>query len=127
MVKKSLKKIIVRILKTPMIVETGTSGIWTYRKWSNGVAECWGNATSANISNVVVSGWYGGTFAPPSFPTNLFVSAPLVFVNVTTWGTGYHFGSAYNISSTGCRIEGIRNDNASSAMTVAIKAKGRWK
>ena len=24
------------------IVEQGTSGIWTYRKWASGIAECWG-------------------------------------------------------------------------------------
>lgn len=27
------------------IVEQGTSGIWTYRKWNSGIAECWGSAT----------------------------------------------------------------------------------
>lgn len=27
----------------PVIVESGTDGIWTYRKWSDGNAECWGN------------------------------------------------------------------------------------
>ena len=30
------------------IVETGTSGIWTYRKWNSGVAECWGIYTMAS-------------------------------------------------------------------------------
>ena len=23
------------------VVEQGTSGIWTYRKWNSGIAECW--------------------------------------------------------------------------------------
>lgn len=27
----------------PVIVDSGISGIWTYRKWSDGTAECWGN------------------------------------------------------------------------------------
>ena len=27
------------------IVEQGTSGIWTYRKWNSGIAECWGKGT----------------------------------------------------------------------------------
>lgn len=27
------------------VVETGTSGIWTYAKWESGRAECWGIAT----------------------------------------------------------------------------------
>lgn len=25
------------------IIETGTSGVWTYRKWKSGIAECFGN------------------------------------------------------------------------------------
>lgn len=27
------------------IVEQGTSGIWTYRKWNSGIAECWGRSS----------------------------------------------------------------------------------
>ena len=30
------------------IVEQGTSGIWTYRKWNSGVAECWGYWTTTS-------------------------------------------------------------------------------
>lgn len=30
-----------------VVVEVGTSGIWTYRKWSSGIAECWGNRTES--------------------------------------------------------------------------------
>ena len=29
------------------IVERGTSGIWTYRKWNSGVYEAWGNTTKS--------------------------------------------------------------------------------
>lgn len=35
------------------VVDQGTSGIWTYRKWSSGIAECWGSAdfyTKNNLS-----------------------------------------------------------------------------
>lgn len=28
------------------VVEQGTQGIWSYRKWSNGFAECWGTITA---------------------------------------------------------------------------------
>ena len=27
---------------TDFVVEQGTTGIWTYRKWNSGIAECWG-------------------------------------------------------------------------------------
>lgn len=32
------------------VVEQGTSGIWTYRKWNSGIAECWGYWNAANAS-----------------------------------------------------------------------------
>ena len=30
-----------KALSVDYIVEQGTSGIWTYRKWNSGIAECW--------------------------------------------------------------------------------------
>ena len=35
-----------RIEDTIHIVESGTSGMWTYRVWSDGTAECWGRTMS---------------------------------------------------------------------------------
>lgn len=32
-------------LQADKIVEEGTSGIWRYRKWESGLAECWGNSS----------------------------------------------------------------------------------
>ena len=32
------------------IVVEGTSGIWSYKKWSNGVVELWGNYSVSNLS-----------------------------------------------------------------------------
>lgn len=32
------------------VVEQGTSGIWTYRKWNSGAAECWGLYTTSAIA-----------------------------------------------------------------------------
>lgn len=37
------------------IVEQGTSGIWTYRKWDSGIAECWG-ATTIRVTSNTASG-----------------------------------------------------------------------
>ena len=31
------------------IVEEGTSGIWTYKKWNSGIVECWGGDTFTNL------------------------------------------------------------------------------
>ena len=44
------------------IVEQGTSGIWTYRKWASGVAECWGMHTYTNVP--LTRQWGSGYIAP---------------------------------------------------------------
>ncbi len=33
-------------IEADYIIEQGTEGIWTYRKWASGMAECWGRNTS---------------------------------------------------------------------------------
>lgn len=33
------------------VIEQGTSGIWTYRKWNSGIAECWGTNTIYPITS----------------------------------------------------------------------------
>ena len=39
------------------VVEKGSTGIWDYRKWNSGDAECWGNMsitpTTANGTNTI--------------------------------------------------------------------------
>ena len=43
------------------VVEQGTSGIWTYRKWNSGVAEIWGRI-EGSTNNV------GSNFTYVTFP-----------------------------------------------------------
>ena len=35
------------------VVEQGTSGIWTYRKWNSGIAECWGRTSISSLTTNV--------------------------------------------------------------------------
>jgi hypothetical protein len=44
------------------IVEQGVSGIWTYRKWNSGIAECWGKQ-SATVDITTVLEAYTGQMA----------------------------------------------------------------
>ncbi len=43
----------------PYISESGTDGIWTYRKWSDGTAECWGRASVSLTSYTTVNSFSG--------------------------------------------------------------------
>lgn len=59
------------------IIETGTSGIWTYRKWSDGTAECWG---TAELKNQTFTNTWGSLYeCSNSFPS---VDYPLEFSNI---------------------------------------------
>jgi hypothetical protein len=50
------------------IVEQGTSGIWTYRKWNSGAYECWGSErTGGSISSAWGSLYYI-SFTPSNYP-----------------------------------------------------------
>lgn len=116
-----------------VVVETGTDGDWTYRKYSDGIAECWLNVEHAASS---WSSWgsglyYNGTFTTPAYPTNLFVSIPSVTTGLqkkTTDGNGLKFlatstpASATSYGSV--RIIGA--NTKTETFYITIHAIGRW-
>lgn len=53
---KALLTKILDALKADYIVEQGTSGNWTYRKWNSGIAECWGEYKTTITHYVSVFG-----------------------------------------------------------------------
>lgn len=73
------------------ITEEGTEGIWTYRVWNSGVAECWGTLEQT------ITGWttwgtlYEGTASThtATYPNGLFSSAPDFFANSKGTSQGY--------------------------------------
>ena len=61
-----------------VIEEEGTSGIWHYRKWSSGTAECWGEVTvRASITDAIGS-MYMRVTDYFSWPDALFSEAPKI-------------------------------------------------
>ena len=60
------------------VIEEGTSGIWRYRKWESGLAECWGNSSQTiDIDNLWDSNgvMVYGTGEPVLYPFT-FTEAP---------------------------------------------------
>lgn len=66
---------------TNVVIEEGASDIWTYRKWLNGVVECWGRRpVTVDISTQWESIYYG-LVDPYAFPSGLFTDVPMCQVS----------------------------------------------
>ena len=59
------------------IVESGTSGIWTYRVWSDSTAECWGSKTITTSATTL----YGVCYVS-GFLEETMVDFPLTFAEI---------------------------------------------
>lgn len=118
------------------IIQQGTSGIWTYRLWDSGIAECWG---SKSVSVPVASAW-GNVYTSGSLSA-LNISYPFTFKELPTLtaslscsGVGAILmvpgGSSQpaSVSSTGlfeiCRGTAVANN---ATYTVNYHAIGKWK
>lgn len=61
------------------VIESGVSGIWEYKKWSDGTKECY--ARIADLSYGTGTSWMGGYYHTTyytSFPSGLFTNSPRV-------------------------------------------------
>lgn len=72
-------------------VEQGTDGIWTWRKWKSGIAECWGKQrVSFNNINGAVGSVYMNNVAGVDFPADIgFTDIPVVTKNIRNISGGY--------------------------------------
>ena len=117
------------------VTEQGTDGIWRYRKWASGTAECWGNNTyTMTVSEAWWANglWYtSGQYANETFPTGLFVSVP---------SCQYSFESSPNgmmvltkrtsdLSNTSTQYLQFCRPQTSSNITIRVSwhAIGKWK
>ena len=127
--KKQINKLL-EAVKVDYVVEEGTSGIWTYRKWNSGIAECWGEWASGSFApDGSTGGWYRRIVTPSdqTFPTDLFIEAPKAFFDLTYWGNGYYWGTIRTLTASTFQLQLFRNDNASSQGRGNIYAIGKWK
>ena len=60
------------------VLEQGTSGIWAYRKWASGVAECWGEVTVRASITDAIGAMYMKLTDYFSWPDALFSEAPKI-------------------------------------------------
>ena len=107
------------------VVEQGTSGIWTYRKWASGVAECWGQPSKSVASSGTFLGAnaYSTHFALPS---GLFVSVDSANANPRV-GSGYAIPAYINTTPTSVGVDALSNESGTKEFSAYIFVRGRWK
>lgn len=79
------------------IVDFGTSGIWSWRKWSSGRAECWGSVTLNPTED-------GTTSAGASYSTINYLDLPFPMNNMITTGTAQNLCTISNPTSSGSQV-----------------------
>lgn len=69
------------------VIQQGTSGVWTYRKWKSGTAECW---CQYSFTTAISTAWgvlfESGAITLPNFP---FTFAEIPQVHISTGNSGY--------------------------------------
>ena len=109
------------------VIEVGTSGIWTYRKWSSGIAECWGSYSSSITTSSPFGGWYYRTIGNIGFPSGLFSSTPTITATKNANANGLSFIQIYSVTSAGFTPEVANPTSQTFDCTIAFNAIGRWK
>lgn len=104
------------------VVETGTSGIWTYRKWDSGIAECWGLTDKTVAANSVDSSLY------VQYPFN-FITKPVTTMSIYAGGADLYRSlfERSDTNNTQVRVILINKHTAQVIFTVSLYAIGKWK
>lgn len=116
------------------IVEQGVSGIWTYRKYSSGIIECWTTKQWATptltMSAISSSGTYKSNTLSMPFPTDLFTDIENCFnVRFSFMSSGTYLLSAMNStpSNSVLPVVIVKGGSSTAACSIYAHAVGRWK
>lgn len=120
--------------RVPAIVQQGTSGIWTYRKWDDGVAECWGTlSVTTSLNNSSNASWYSSgelSATNITYPFT-FTSRPSVTATVnpngSTWAILFPSNTAGDASKTGSYQLNSMSSFTSKTYLISYQVRGRWK
>ena len=113
------------------VVEQGTSGIWTYRKWNSGIAECWGSKEHIVSFNTVWGALYdSGDVFYENYPNGLFIEQPYCHIGYRSNG-GAILGIEQGGSGSSIRTHDFWFVRPTTGTNMSIYAMfyviGKWK
>lgn len=111
--------------KDAYIVDEGTSGDWTYRKWSDGTSECWATYVESTAQEFAQSGnFYYRNITGISFPAGMFTSTPILEASINMGNVGAV--QVASLGSTTCGVTVMSAVSTARAVRVYLYAKGKW-
>lgn len=112
------------------VVQTGTSGIWTYRLWNSGVAECWGRLLPTQYT--INTAW-GALFVKDNailrqdYPFT-FKELPVVSMSLyNTVGNCWAYTGTVGSTTQSPAFGLARGTSGSVTVGVELTAIGKWK
>lgn len=107
------------------IVEQGTSGDWTYRKWDSGLYEAW---ASTSDSYAMTSSFGSSYFGNHTYNITALSFVTLDCVFATGYASGAYFATkAENISTTSIELSARASASTTTTIVHSIYLKGTWK
>jgi len=111
------------------VIERRTSGIWTYRKWASGDAECWGLwTTTSTFPNAYGGAYESAGSLSKTLPSGLFIEVIPLFSGAASTSNGAWLENP-RASTTVVSTYVMNIIRQTSAIDVSVYAevKGRWK
>ena len=113
------------------IVESGTSGIWSYHKYSDGTCELWGRKTIKNLAiSTALGSWYRSNSGQPfgSYPFSVYNSSITTGFESTNGQSALTWASTPSSTTDPYNVYLIRPTRSSGAGgTLRIHVRGKPK
>lgn len=126
----NMKKLITKLILGDFVVEKGISGIWSYRKWNSGLAECWGTHSgnyAVNTSSPAYGGYRSANISLPAFPFS-FTEIPTMTATCTGGSSAGAYVNHVEPSTTGGSFFfGCGASLTASTRSAAFHVVGYWK
>ena len=112
------------------VIDHGTSGMWTWRKWASGVLECWGTYTASiavDISSPAYGGYRSDNITVTNYPIQ-FKNTPQVLLMGGAGCNGCWVNNASGGGVAACKFYlSSAVSMATSNKSIHVHAIGAWK
>lgn len=110
------------------VVETGTIGDWSYKKWNSGMAEATTIIGAATTSSTNSEGSLFYRSIDLNLPTGLFIERPRLYgTTFGNWISGFTQSGNGGLETNRVYIWAAESIAAANSLQANVTAKGKWK